>query len=138
MMLGVGGFNMLHGPKTMVYQAEYRFNAEIYRKGHFLLRPLVGAMMTGTRSSYFYGGIAFDFIFKHFAITPSFAPGIYFQGGGKNLYYPLEFRSTFEMAGIFTNKARLGFQFYHISNASLGRKNPGTECLVFFWAIPFN
>ena len=128
---------MLHGRKTMVYQAEYRFNAEIYRKGHFLLRPLAEVMATGTGSSYFYGGIAFDFIFKHFAFTPSFAPGIYFKGGGKDLYYPLEFRSTFEMAGILSNKGRLGFQFYHISNASLGRKNPGTECLVFFYAIPF-
>ncbi len=136
LMVGGGVFNVLHGPKTGIYQLEYRSNFPIYNPNHLFIRPLVGVMGTFTGSAYIYGGVAFDIaIGKYFAFTPSFAPGIYFQGGGKDLGFPLEFKSTFEVSGVLPNKSRIGLQFYHISNAHLGSRNPGTECLVFFYGI---
>ena len=96
-------------------------------------------MATVKESLYAYGGLGYDiFIGKNFALTPSFAPGLYYRGNGKKLWFPLEFRSSIEAAAVFGGQHRIGAQFYHISNASLGRKNPGAEALVFFLAIPLS
>lgn len=135
--VGVGVFNIVRNTKSMNFQVEYRSDLPLYRNEHIFIRPLVGVMANWEPSAYFYGGIAFDFFFrKHFVFTPSFAPGIYIKGGGMELGFPLEFRSSAEAAYRFSNHSRLGAMFYHISNASLGFRNPGTECLVFFYSIP--
>jgi len=100
-------------------------------------RPLFGIMGTERATLYVYGGMALDlFLGKGFVLTPSFAPGLYVQGKGKDLGFPLEFRSSMELSYILPNRGRIGAQFYHISNASLGSKNPGAEALVFFYGIP--
>ena len=135
--VGVGVFNIVRNTKSMNFQVEYRSDLPLYRNQYIFIRPLVGVMANWEPSGYFYGGIAFDFFFgKHFVFTPSFAPGIYIKGGGMELGFPLEFRSSVEASYRFNNHARLGAMFYHISNASLGFRNPGTECLVFFYSIP--
>lgn len=134
---GIGIFNIIHNTKAANFQIEYRSQLSLYRNQILFIRPLIGVMATSKGSSYFYGGIAFDFFLnKHLVLTPSFAPGIYFKGGGMELGFPLEFRSSIELAWRFENRSRFGAMFYHLSNASLGFKNPGTECLVFFYAIP--
>ena len=69
-------------------------------------------------------------------ITPSFAPGYYDKGNGKELYFNLEFRSQLEIAFRFTNGARIGASIGHISNASLGPPNPGVEYLACTIAFP--
>ena len=135
--LGVGVFNVVKGKKSTNFQLEYRSNFAIYENQILLIRPLAGIMATTRKSSYYYGGIAFDiFITPSIVFTPSFAPGIYVKGDGKNLGFPLEFRSSAELSYRFKNCTRLGAMFYHMSNASIGHKNPGTECLVFFLAVP--
>jgi len=94
-------------------------------------------MGTSKATLYVYGGLAGDiFLSKSTVLTPSFAPGLYFKGNGKELGLILEFRSSMEIAYILPNYARVGAQFYHLSNASLGYKNPGSESLVFFYSIP--
>lgn len=131
--VGLGVYDIIHNPSNALVQLEYR---SFIKKCHYL-RPLVGVMATDKASLYMYAGIAGDiFLGKSFVLTPSFAPGIYFQGKGKDLHFPLEFRSSMELSYIFGNQGRLGAQFYHISNASLGRKNPGAEALLLFYAIP--
>ena len=70
-------------------------------------------------------------------MTPSFIPGVYCKGSGKDLGYPLEFRSSLELAYEWCCKARLSGQFYHISNASLSKKNPGANALALIFCIPF-
>ncbi|MBM3198153.1 MAG: acyloxyacyl hydrolase, partial [Chlamydiae bacterium] len=131
--LGTGIYDIIHDPHNALLQLEYR---TFFPKCHYL-RPLAGTMITNKASWYIYGGIAGDiFLSKQWVLTPSFSPGIYLQGKGKDLHFPLEFRSSLELAFIFPNEARLGAQFYHISNASLGKKNPGAEALVFFYGVP--
>lgn len=130
--LGAGGFNMLRDHRQWQFQMEYRWDYHFYN-----LRPLFAFMGTHKGSFYACGGVAWDiFLGKHAVLTPSFAPGVYMPGGGKDLHFPIEFRSAIELAYVFKDKARLGAQFYHISNASLARKNPGAESLIFFYAFP--
>lgn len=133
LQVGVGIFH-LRRPQKWQGQAsiEYKWHPLVYT-----LRPFVGIMGTQKGSLYGYGGFGLDlFIHNRFVITPSLAAGLYYRGHGKNLGYPLEFRSSLEAAFVFKSEGRLGLQMSHISNASLGHKNPGAESLVLFYSIP--
>jgi lipid A 3-O-deacylase len=133
LQLGIGVFNIVRNEKQLQLQAEYRWDVHVKQ-----LRPLVAAAITSKGSLYFCAGAGWDiFLGEKLVLTPSFAPGLYFKGNGKDLHFPLEFRSSIELAYVFDNKGRLGAQFYHISNASLAKKNPGAESLIFYYAIPF-
>jgi hypothetical protein len=132
--IGGGAFNVTKHKRSALIQVEYKWRPVVAK-----LRPFVGLMGTDKETLYAYGGIGYDiFIGKNFALTPSFAPGLYYRGKGKKLWYPLEFRSSIEAAAVFGGQHRIGVQFYHVSNASMGRKNPGAEALVFFLAIPLS
>ena len=64
-------------------------------------------------------------------IIPSFTPGLYGEGNGKDLGHILEFKSEVQLSiDIFSN-SELGFSYNHISNASLGDKNPGANSYMF-------
>ncbi len=131
--IGLGVYDIIHDPHHVLLQIEYRS----FLKKYTYLRPLIGVMGTEKATVYIYGGLACDiFLGKYFVLAPSFAPGLYFKGKGKNLGFPLEFRSSLELAYVLPNQGRLGAQFYHLSNASIGYKNPGSESLVFFYSIP--
>lgn len=125
--------------RTWEFEMEYKFYLKCLKSPNRYLtfRPLVGIMATVKGSMYLYGGINFDLLFwDHILFAPGFAAGYYRQGGGKNLGYPLEFRSGIELAWQFSDWHRLGIHFYHLSNASLSRKNPGEESLVLYYDIP--
>jgi hypothetical protein len=96
-------------------------------------------MITARRSIYSYGGMYIDIYPKHpLFFSLNFAAGYYNKGNGKDLGCPLEFRSGIALSYKFKSNKRIGSHFYHISNASLRRKNPGTECLDFFISFPIN
>jgi len=131
--LGAGVFDIMREKyRTAEFRVEYKFH-HVY----WVIQPLIGFMATAKGATYLYTGFGLDFIIKErFFFTPNFAAGWYRQGGGKNLGFPLEFRSGIEAGWRFKNCYRLGAHFYHISNASLGSRNPGEESLVFFLCIP--
>lgn len=130
--LGLGIFDIVKDPTHVLLQIEYRSTLTNYKKA----RPIAGFFVTQQGTTYVYGGIGYDIFFgKRVVFMPSFTPGIYFHAKGKKLWFPLEFRSAAELAYVFKNKSRLGMQFYHISNASLGRKNPGVEALVLNYSF---
>lgn len=113
-------------------QLEYRSTLHNFKKA----RPLVGFFVTEQGACYVFGGIGYDiFLGKKVVFMPSFSPGFYYHGKGKKLHFPLEFRSSAELAYVFKNKSRLGAQFYHISNASLGDRNPGVEALLLTYSF---
>jgi hypothetical protein len=127
-----GIFDVDRRRRHFQFQLEYRL-PYVWKQ----LSPLFSATFTTRNTFYTCAGIAYDFfIFSRFVLTPSFAGGIYYKGQGKNLGYPLEFRSCIELAWITKEQLRLGAQFYHLSNASLGHRNPGVQCLLFFFAFP--
>ena len=103
------------------------------------LRGVVGVMNTIENNGFLYAGVNFDIpLGDHLIFTAGFAPGYYWVGHGKELGYPLEFRSGGELAYQQDNGVRYGVHFYHLSNAHLGWKNPGEESLVFFYEVPIS
>lgn len=101
------------------------------------VRPFVSMFLTENQSIFASTGLALDiFLLESVVFTPSFGPGIYFQGKGKNLYHPFSLRSGVDLSVRFSNFSRIGVQLSHISNAGLTKKNPGSEILTFFYAIP--
>lgn len=127
--------------RTWEFEAEYKFHLRCLKSPNRYLefRPLAGIMSTVLGSGYLYLGINFDLLFfDHILFAPGFAAGYYWKGHGKNLGYPLEFRSGVELAWQFSDWRRLGIHFYHISNASIGKRNPGEESLVLFYDIPLS
>ena len=125
--------------RTWEFAAEYKFHVKAFKSPNRYLefRPLVGLMANIRGSGYLYLGLNFDLLFfDHLLIAPGFAAGYFWQGGGKSLGYPLEFRSGVELAWQFEDWHRLGVHFYHLSNASLGKRNPGEESFVLFYDIP--
>ncbi len=109
------------------------------REWRWRLRPLAGVMASSDAAIYAYGGLAAEFdLGRRFVLTPSFAAGLYEDGGGKDLGSVIEFRSAIELAWKFEGGARLGLMFYHLSNAGIADNNPGTEVLSLGYAIPLN
>ncbi len=125
--------------RTWQFDMEYKFHVKRWEAPtpYLEFRPLVGMFVTARGSGYIYAGLNFDLLFaKHILFAPGFAAGYYWQGSGKDLGYPLEFRSGVELAWQFDDGGRFGAHFYHLSNASIGRKNPGEESLVVYYDIP--
>lgn len=125
--------------RTFEFEMEYKFHVKAFKSPNRYLefRPLIGVMATAKGTFYGYLGINFDLLFlDHIHFAPGFAAGYFTPGKGKNLGYPLEFRSGVELGWQFSDWHRIGVHFYHLSNASIGRKNPGEESLVLFYDIP--
>jgi hypothetical protein len=106
---------------------------EMLNRDTFLgnLSPITGAMITADSAAYFYTGVQAQYKFGSMNITPSFAPGIYSEGDGKDLGHPLEFKSEVQLSLDLPKSSQLGFSYNHLSNASLGDKNPGANSYMF-------
>ena len=105
---------------------------DLFRKTFFgKISPITGAFFTTKNAFYFYTGAQAEYEFGSFTITPSFSPGYYYSGGGKDLGYPLEFKSEVQMSYDLSESTHLGMSYNHISNASLGTKNPGANSYMF-------
>ena len=107
-------------------------NEELYRKS-FLgnLSPITGGFLTEKNAFYLYSGVQAEYDLGFLTVTPSFAPGYYNYGDGKDLGYPLEFKSEIQMTFNLSDSTHLGMSYNHISNASLGSKNPGANSYMF-------
>jgi lipid A 3-O-deacylase len=138
--IGGGAFDVLpndHQPgsgTTGLVLAEYRFGDVLW-----ILAPFVGVLGTGQGSFYGYGGVGFDVnIGERFVVTPSTSVGYFKQGRGVNLDANCEFRSGAEFAYRFEDLRRVGVGFYHISNAGIGKHDPGAEFVTFILTVPFH
>ena len=107
-------------------------NEELYRKS-FLgkLSPITGAFLTKKNAFYLYTGVQAEYELGFLTITPSFAPGYYNEGGGKDLGFPIEFKSEVQMSFNLSDSSQMGMSYNHISNASFGEKNPGANSYMF-------
>ena len=95
------------------------------------LSPITGALITADAASYLYTGVQAQYKLGVLNITPSFTPGLYFEGDGKDLGHLIEFKSELQFSLDLSNTSELGFSYNHISNASLGDKNPGANSYMF-------
>ena len=95
------------------------------------LSPITGAMITADNATYFYTGVQAQYKIGSLNFTPSFTPGYYNQGDGKDLGHPLELKSELQFSLELPKESQLGFSYNHLSNASLGTKNPGANSYMF-------
>ena len=95
------------------------------------LSPITGAMITADNATYFYTGVQAQYKIGSLNFTPSFAPGYYEQGDGKDLGHAVEFKSEVQISVDLPKASQLGFSYNHLSNASLGDKNPGANSYMF-------
>ena len=93
--------------------------------------PITGAMITADNAGYIYTGVQAKYNIGYLNITPSFTPGLYHEGNGKDLGHLLEFKSEVQLSLDLSKSSKLGFSYNHISNASLGDKNPGANSYMF-------
>jgi lipid A 3-O-deacylase len=133
--LGSGAFNAIvkHNSATFMDSAEYRFGDLLW-----IIDPLVGVQGTTQGAFYGYFGISFDIHLPgHLIFTPSGAFGYFLEGTGINLGSIWEFRSGAELVYRFDDQRRIGIGFYHMSNAGIGKTNPGQEMLTAVFTVPF-
>jgi len=95
------------------------------------LSPITGAFLTADSAGYIYTGVQAQYKIGALNITPSFMPGLYHQGDGKDLGHVLEFKSEVQLSLDISKSTELGFSYNHLSNASLGDKNPGANSYMF-------
>lgn len=111
---------------------QYRSDLKLW-----VFEPMVGVMHNTHATTDIYAGISLDvFLGNRIVVRPSFAPTYYNRGGGEDLGDKLEFRSAIEFAYRFDDRSRLGVEVYHMSNASLGKINPGEESINMVYSLP--
>jgi len=127
-----GYYDVFDNEDAAELTAEWRGNQMFW-----IFKPFVGAMVTTDAAVYGFAGILTDFYFgRRIVVTPSIAAGLYSDGDGKDLGSIIEFRSGLEVGWRFDNRARLSAAIYHISNASIGSSNPGTEIVSLGYSFP--
>ena len=113
--------------KTTLVGMEHK-NGNLFRDtwlGKF--SPTTGGFVTGKSSVYLYTGIEADYNLGPINISPSFAPGYYEAGDGKNLGSALEFKSEVKIGIDLFKNSNLGYSYSHISNNDWSDVNPGTD-----------
>ncbi len=90
--------------------------------------PLAGALATSDGTKYLFAGVHMDFpVQERWHFTPSVAVGGYSEGSGKDLGHRVEFRTQGEVWYRLSGTQHVGLALYHMSNAGLGSRNPGTN-----------
>ena len=94
--------------------------------------PITGGFITENSAAYIYTGIEWNIdMGDNLLFTPSFSPGLYHEGNGKDLGHVLEFKSEMQLSYAASDRASFGVSYNHVSNASLGDKNPGANSYMF-------
>ena len=119
------------GQKAALFGFEHQ-NENLVRDSFLgTLSPVTGFMLTENNAAYAYTGIQAQYNLGKLNIIPSFTPGIYGKGDGKDLGHTIEFKSEIQLSFDIFSESELGFSYNHISNASLGEKNPGANSYIF-------
>ena len=115
------------GKRSNLFGIQHQ-NEQLTRNSFFgTLSPITGAMITGDNATYMYTGIQAQYSLGIIDFTPSFTPGLYHEGDGKDLGHIIEFKSELQFSLNLFENSQLGMSYNHISNASLGDKNPGAN-----------
>ena len=113
--------------QTSLFGIEHK-NPNLFRNtflGKF--SPVSGGFMTGDSSVYLYTGIEGQYGIGRLKILPSFTPGFYEKGNGKDLGSALEFKSEIKLGFDIFENSKIGYSYSHISNNDWGEINPGTD-----------
>lgn len=119
---GVTG--VLDADRDATARIEYHFGAGLLPR----ITPYLSAGIATDGSSLFGGGLAYRLpLGERWRITLASGPAYYDQNGGADLGYEIEFVSYAEIATEVAPDIWIGLNIGHISNAGLGKTNPGRE-----------
>ncbi len=131
--VGVGYYDIFDEDEAADIRVEYRAGTPCLWE----IKPFAAAHITTDGALYGLGGLYADFeLSPEWTLTPSIGAGLYSDGDGKDLGHTIEFRSQLELGYNFQNGSRVSTGLAHISNASLGNRNPGTEILSLNYYFP--
>ncbi len=132
---GVGWFDVVQQDDEAVdFRLEYRHGEDF-----LWLKPWGGIEATSDGSVWGGIGVLMDItFFDTVVLTGSLAPGLYEDGGGKDLGSVFEIRSQVELGYQFENQSRLAVSFSHTSNASVDDDNPGVEVVNLYYHLPLD
>ncbi len=133
---GVGAFDMFDNVEqdaAVDLRAEYRFGDPFF----YVFKPMIALQATTDGGGGAFGGVVADFVLAdHWVVAPSLAAGFWGNGGGKDMGYPLEFRSQIEAGYRFDNDWRVTAAFSHMSNKNFDKTNPGSNMGTLYLHIP--
>ena len=93
--------------------------------------PITGVFFTADNAGYIYTGVQAQYKVGVLNLNPSFTPGLYYEGDGKDLGHLIEFKTELQISLDLSKTSELGFSYNHISNADLGYTNPGANSYMF-------
>ena len=113
--------------QTSLFGIEHK-NPNLFRDTFFgKFKPITGGFITGDSSFYLYSGVEGQYGIGPLKILPSFAPGYYEKGDGKDLGHVLEFKSEIKIGFDIFENSSLSYSYSHLSNSTVGESNPGTD-----------
>ena len=121
-----------HKQKAILFGFQHQ--NEILERQTFLGKasPITGGFITANSAAYIYTGVEWNHnMGGKMTFTPSFTPGLYSQGNGKDLGHVIEFKTEIQASYSISESSSFGVSYNHISNASLGDKNPGANSYMF-------
>ena len=119
------------GKKSNLFGIQH-INEDLYRETSFgTLQPVTGGFITADDATYVYTGFQIPKKSGSVTFTPSFTPGLYSKGDGKDLGHVIEFKTEIQLTFEISSNSEIGVSYNHISNASLGDKNPGANSYMF-------
>ena len=127
-----GLFDLSHDDKNSTLFGFQHQNTDLNRNT-FLgkLSPITGAIITADNATYVYTGVQAQYKIGSLNFTPSFTPGYYDSGDGKDLGNALEFKTEVQFSIELPKNSQFGLSYNHISNGNLGDKNPGANSYMF-------
>jgi lipid A 3-O-deacylase len=112
-----------------MFQLDYDFDKTLFGSPIGDFKPVIGFLVTDDNAKYGYAGVRLDYKLANnsILISPSFTPGVFGKGDGKDLGHNIEFKTQVRAALNLSSTSNIGISYSHISNASLGDKNPGAN-----------
>ena len=95
------------------------------------ISPITGGFITENSGAYIYTGIEWNMNMGGLLFTPSFSPGLYHAGDGKDLNHILEFKTEVQLSFAFSENSNIAMSYNHISNGNLAKDNPGANNYAF-------
>lgn len=95
------------------------------------LAAVAGLAASADEAVWVYGGASWSWTpNEKWRLRPGFAVSVFEEGDGKDLGGPIEFRSSLEVSYRLRSRFRLGLLVYHLSNAGIYERNPGSNSLA--------
>lgn len=136
--VSVGAFEVFDSSyRATEIGAEYRFTPAT---SFFNVVPAVGFNLNSDGGYWAHAGLRYDIsLSEKWLLTPQFAAVGYEDGAGENLGSGLLFRSGLELGYKLNASNKIALTLYHLSNAGLGKRNPGAESLILSYSfIPYS